>query len=97
MSYLIKSLGLTLAVGAMVVSVWDHIRAEEYRKWTQCDAATNPENYDYENPRTAEEYLDNNERRELRRTQIEDVVVQKQLTFSLLFLAATIAVVRWLS
>lgn len=94
MSVFLTSIGVTCAVGALVIALWDHIREEEYRKWTK---SSDLENWDYRRPKTPSEYVKNNVRRRMRKDQIGDVITQRLFLFSLMFFLATLGVAGWLS
>ena len=92
------SLGVTCAMGAFVIAMWDHIREEEHRKWTkETPSSSDPEFWDYKNPRSASEYIKNNGRRRNRKQQVENAITQKLFVFSLLFFLFSVGIAGWLS
>lgn len=66
-------------------------RKDDFRR------ASDPETWDYRHKRTDPEYLENNERRRMRKNQLADVAIQRLFLFSLMFFLATLGVAGWLS
>ena len=93
MSVFLTSVGVTFAVGALMIAIWDHQREEEHRR----TLGINPESWDYRKPRTPAEYIKNNRRRNEESNRVVDVAIQRLFVFSLLFFLFVVGIAGWLS
>lgn len=93
MPVFLTSVGIAFAVGALMIAIWDHQREEEHRRTLYI----NPESWDYREPRTPDEYIKNNRRRNEESNRVVDVAIQRLFVFSLLFFLFVVGIAGWLS